>query len=461
MRPKHTLLKLLGLLVAFALVAAACGSDTDSAEDAAADIASEVTDNSAGSDEDSADESATDEVEEAVEAPAEEAAEEEVAADETDDAESAADAGIASGDPVLVGWIGTATIAGQDAFDAMTDGFDAATIGINSDGGIDGRPIEVVVCDDLGDPNLSVECAQELIDAGVVSFVGNFSPFGAAINPVIAEAGLAVIGGGLYTPGDFGVESLYATNGGAFTAGAGGPVACVLVGGTQLGLFHNAGPTGEQVIPLVEGFVTGPRDGVDLVAVEPIALDQADFAPAVAKVLGANPDCITAGVSLPLVPPLIEALRAQGYDGRIQVPGDFNTPDRLIAALGENANNLVLADIYDQTSAGYADYVSAVAEVTGDDSAPLPLGVMAWLGLHVAADIMREVGTDAATITSSAPEVVVGYDTGGLTATPLDWSVPGENPLGITNLRDTSLTAREIVDGEVVFTGEWVPIFGG
>lgn len=414
--------KLLSLLLAFALIVAACSSDDDAAEE-------------------------TDEAEAADE-------------DATED-EAAGSDGELSGDPIFVGFVGTSVLAGQATFDAMVNGLEAAEAAINDAGGVDGRPIEVLICDDVGDPNLAVECAQQHIDAGVSTFVANITPFGDAVNPVIGEAGHVIIGGGLYTPGDFGVDFLYSTNGGAFTAGAGGPAACIIVGGTRLAIAYNDVPTGAQVPPLVESLVTGPREGVDLIHSEPIGFDQADFAPSAARILAEDPDCITAGVNLPQVPPLIQALRDQGYDGQIQIAGDFNSASSVIETLGDNANNVILADIYDQTSPGYADYVTAVAELTGDDAEPLSIGVMGWLGLLVAADVMREAGDDPAAIAAATPEVVVGYDTGGLTATPLDWSVPGTNPVGITNLRDVQVTAREIIDGEVVFPGEWQPIFAG
>jgi len=214
MGPTQRLLRLLGLLLAVAMIAAACGSDA--AEDATeADTTEEAAEaeEATEDDEEAMEEDA--EPEEAMEEESEEAMEE----DEPEEAMEEEEAAL-SGDPVQVGFIGTATIAGQAAFDAMTNGFDAATAKINSEGGINGSPIEVVVCDDLGDPNLSVECAQDLIDSGVVAFVANFSPFGTAINPVIGEAGLSIIGGGLYTAGDFGMPFLYSTNGGAVTAGA-------------------------------------------------------------------------------------------------------------------------------------------------------------------------------------------------------------------------------------------------
>ena len=467
MRPTR---RLLSMLLAFALIGAACGSDDDTDDQSSSDDTSGVTTEAdtgavdAGGDEPDDGES-TDEGE----APDDgEATDEGEGTDDgsddgaaTDDGEGSDEGTELSGDPVLVGFVGTSLIAGEASFDAVVNGMEAATIAINNDGGIDGRPIEVLICDDLGDPNLAVECAQQLIDAGVVTFVANFTPFGDAVNPVIGEAGYVIIGGGLFTPGDFGVEFLYSTNGGAFTAGAGGPVACIIVGGTRLVYAYVDVPAGAQVPPLVEALVTGPRDGIDLVHSEPIGFVQADFAPSAAKILGADPDCISAAVNLPQVPPLIQALRDQGYDGQIQIAGDFNTAEAVIEALGDAANNVVLADIYDQTSPGYAEYVAAVAETTGDNSPPLPLGAMGWLGLHVAADVIRAAGDDPAAIAAAIPEVVVNYDTGGLTATPLDWSVPGVNPLGITNLRDVSVMAREIVDGEIVFFGEWEPIFVG
>ena len=459
MRPSG---KLLSALLAFALLVAACGSDDQPDDQAGSTDTTEMPAEPAAQNDDQAGSTGT------TEAPAEPATENtEPSADNTGDGETtddghSSDEGAAlSGDPVLVGYVGTSVIAGEDAYNALINGLEAATIAINNDGGIDGRPIQVLVCDDQGDPNLALQCAQEHIDAGVVAFVANFTPFGEAVNPIIAEAGQVIIGGGIFTPGDFGIEHLYATNGGAFTAGAGAPVVCIIAGGSQLAYLYSDVPAGAQVPPLVEGLVTGPRDGIDLIHTEPIALDLADFAPAAAKVIAANPDCITVGLPLHQVPPMIQALRDQGYNGQLQIAGDFNTAEGVIAALGDAADDVALADIYDQSSPGYKEYVAAIAELTGDDSPPLSLGVMGWLGLHIAADVIRVAGDDPAAVAAATPEVVVDYDTGGLTATPLDWSVPGANPLGLVNVRDVHVIAREIVDGEVVFLGSWEPIFVG
>ena len=62
---------------------------------------------------------------------------------------------------------------------------------INSQGGIKGRPLEVTVCDDRGDPTQATSCARDAVRDGVVAGVGSFTFFGDAVVPVLRKADTA------------------------------------------------------------------------------------------------------------------------------------------------------------------------------------------------------------------------------------------------------------------------------
>ena len=58
---------------------------------------------------------------------------------------------------------------------------------INDRGGIQGRPLEVITCDDQGDPNVGANCARQAVDEGVIAVVGSFVFDASRIIPVLEE----------------------------------------------------------------------------------------------------------------------------------------------------------------------------------------------------------------------------------------------------------------------------------
>lgn len=65
---------------------------------------------------------------------------------------------------------------------------------INDQGGINGRPVEVIVCDEQFDPAIAATCARDAVAEGVVSVVGSFTYFAESIVPVIAESDITWFG---------------------------------------------------------------------------------------------------------------------------------------------------------------------------------------------------------------------------------------------------------------------------
>jgi ABC-type branched-subunit amino acid transport system substrate-binding protein len=65
---------------------------------------------------------------------------------------------------------------------------------LNSKGGIQGRPVEVIVCDEQFDAAVAAACARQAVEEGVVSVVGSFTYFAEAIVPVIAASDITWFG---------------------------------------------------------------------------------------------------------------------------------------------------------------------------------------------------------------------------------------------------------------------------
>lgn len=135
---------LTAMLAAFALFAAACG-DTDSGDEV---------------------------LSETVEAPTGEAP---------------------TGEPLRVMTVTTLNAAGP-TYQNIANTAKAYEEYINARGGIDGRPLEVTVCDELFDPAVATTCAREAVEKDMVSIVGSFTFFAESIVPVIAESDITWFG---------------------------------------------------------------------------------------------------------------------------------------------------------------------------------------------------------------------------------------------------------------------------
>ena len=154
--------KWLAVLAALALLVGACGSDDDSAD------TSEESESTAGAGED---------------------ADDSEAASDSDDAGGGEDAGATpDGEPIKIGALTSLTGPFTSWGIHVEAGMQMAVDDINAAGGVDGRPLELVVADDQSDPEEGVVQMERLIEDGVVAISGTISSgVGGATSPVAEE----------------------------------------------------------------------------------------------------------------------------------------------------------------------------------------------------------------------------------------------------------------------------------
>jgi branched-chain amino acid transport system substrate-binding protein len=100
----------------------------------------------------------------------------------------------ATGEPIRIGTINQETGPGG-AFPELTLADEAAIAFINTElGGVDGRPLELSVCDTEFSPERSTSCAQRFVQEGVVAVVGGLDVFGDGIG-VLERNGIPYVGG--------------------------------------------------------------------------------------------------------------------------------------------------------------------------------------------------------------------------------------------------------------------------
>ncbi|MEU1625896.1 ABC transporter substrate-binding protein [Streptomyces sp. NPDC020096] len=86
---------------------------------------------------------------------------------------------------------------------------------VNAEGGINGRPLKVLTCDEHNDTVRAERCAQQAVSAHAVAVVGSYSQFGQSSMASLENAGIPYLGGYGVAPEEFTSPLSYPVNGGA------------------------------------------------------------------------------------------------------------------------------------------------------------------------------------------------------------------------------------------------------
>lgn len=138
----------------------------------------------------------------------------------------------------------------------------AAIDAANDDGGIDGRPIELIICDTKMDPNAAAACGRKAIEEDVVAVVGGQSIFDSQLAPIVEEAGIPMIGPIALSPQVFNGSLTYCHTAQTSTSLALMPAVAKQIGVTKLSLVIIGGT------PLTESNTEAFEDGVEEAGLE-------------------------------------------------------------------------------------------------------------------------------------------------------------------------------------------------
>lgn len=175
---------------------------------------------------------------------------------------------------------------------------------VNSEGGIDGRDLRVITCNESNDSVRAAACAKRAKDEGAVAVVGSYSQHGHVFLPHLESVGIPYLGGYGVTEEEFSSPLSYPVNGGqpALLAGSGQQLAkeCEKVSlvrpdtaaGDELPLLFNAGLSTEKREPATD--VRAPEDSANYTAEAERALESAGSGAAAPGAAGSAGACVTA-----------------------------------------------------------------------------------------------------------------------------------------------------------------------
>jgi branched-chain amino acid transport system substrate-binding protein len=418
--------------LAFALVpifvVAACGGDADDAGDSASATTAAPAASVANS-----------------------AAPEATSAPDTTESAGTTEAGSPSGEPIVIYQflpIDTPTLS----YPQVNDGAQAAVQSINASGGIQGRPLELVLCDDKMDPAIAAACAQEAVDSDAVGAVGSVGVQGPQIFPILEEANFPSLLATSTNPSDTNSPMAFPLNLGSRVFAA------------QPALYFNLlDPDPESAVVVISelpGYEArvaffedySERQGVELLDTVLIPANTADLSPIVSAVGAADPDVIYGSMGATDLVKFWPAMASQGLDIPMMTTSTGVSAD-VIAAGGDAADNTYLIDTYPPVSSdenGVPQFRRDFADHMPDKDLSAD-ALRGWGGVRafeayaetIEGEITRESFLDALS-------TVRGLDV--LWWNDLDFTEPGpfaDSPRVIV----TTVYAYDIEDGEIHDTG--------
>jgi ABC-type branched-subunit amino acid transport system substrate-binding protein len=375
---------------------------------------------------------------------------------------NAGSGGAASGGSVINVGI-TGIFSAGPGYPGIPEAAQARVDSINAAGGIGGRKLKLISCNDDLNVNTAVACAQKLVQAKVVALLSPLSAFGNEIYPVFNNAHIPVIGTTTGTPSDATFPASFPITVGALGGFAGMPAALRSEGATKVGLLDEGdlGPVtlaneadfaaGEKA----SGFSAGPAIGVPGTAT--------DFGPYVAKALkdGVN------GLGLYLGNATSEAQLAQAIlqqDPKMKIViAGFGINSQVISALGATASHLKVV-LWGQPATATSE--PGIAMFDADmkkyaSSAPLnDLDIQAWSAVWLFQRVAGGLGKDiTGASVLAAMNKLHNMSMGGIYP-PLTTTTTCSTCDGATRMFNPTIVVGEIVGGKVVAVdGKFVSAF--
>ncbi len=284
---------------------------------------------------------------------------------------------------------------------------EASAEAFNSRGGLNGRCIEMITCDDKADPNQAVQCARDLVEEGIVATINDTTSFGAAdVIAVFTEASIPrfAISPGipeLQDPLSYGIDA----------GGIGTSIMMVPplldAGHTKIAIIRVDAAAATALKGLYEGSFAD--EGAEFVADLPVPAGTTDYSQFIlaAEAAGAT------GVVMPIGGQEgIQVLEAAAeLDSELEFSSSLGTfPYSDIAGLGDYASHLTL-----NAAIPPATNDNPAVQLIIEDLAPSGIEALqvenlkaspmrSWVGMYAFLTIMRDANPDeitAATVTEA------------------------------------------------------------
>jgi branched-chain amino acid transport system substrate-binding protein len=259
---------------------------------------------------------------------------------------------------------------------------------VNDNGGIAGRPLEVIFCDDRADPAEAANCARQAVDEGVVANVGSFTIDMSRAIPIMEENSVAWFGACCPIVAQENTSPI------SFPMGC---VACFPTA-AAIKMVEDGCQSIVQIygdLPVADVFAGLFANGYTSVGLDPsglkvvkIPIEPGDYSSQAAQATSPEVDCLFANISEINWPPLITALNGVGATPRLYGPqGNLNAV--IAEQFPAETEGAIVVNVYPNIAADvWADYREALETYNAAD---LDWNSLAGLGTWAAFTAFRQI----------------------------------------------------------------------
>ncbi|MFI6709101.1 ABC transporter substrate-binding protein [Nonomuraea sp. NPDC050478] len=300
-----------------------------------------------------------------------------------DVAPDAAPAAAASSEAAPLKLVGILTVSAPSVgFPDQAAAIEAAVSAANDSGGIAGRKVELTVCNDQADPNVSAKCAQDAVAQGAIAVIGGLSVGGSGMVPVLEQAGIPLLSHPI-NPLEFTSQASWPIPGGTPVSFSGAAIGLVKTYGCKkVDAITQSLPSSIASADFADAGLKSL--GMKLNAKIAVPTTNADYGAPVAQVVSNGADCVVIALPPGEAGKAITALGA-GAPGVKAGLAAASLTQALIDQVGKPAEGVLLSDSFlpvNSDEAGMVAFRDAMKKYQ-PDAKPTSAGVVVWSALAV------------------------------------------------------------------------------
>jgi ABC-type branched-subunit amino acid transport system substrate-binding protein len=317
----------------------------------------------------------------------------------------------------------------------------------NADGGVNGRVLSVVTCDDRGEAAGELECARRAVAMGVSAVVGAIGVHPEQALPVLRAAGIPYLGPVAPAAEDFTDPIAFPITGGTAVQVTGAAVTAAGQGCRRVGLLVGSGAAAASLAGFARAGLAGSPAVLTGTGIAPAGLGSVD--PAV-DAAATGSDCLLLATGAQTTERVLGTLDRRPARPRLFTIGAGYSRE-VAAQYPDLAGSVLSCDSFPPVSdPAWQPYRDALARVPGGASVQTDGEVArgAWAAFEVFLQVGRRLVSFDAAALLAALRSADPVDTGGLLA-PLDLAHDVAAP-GMSRLSNPSVTVLRYAGGDLV-----------
>ncbi|WP_345424233.1 ABC transporter substrate-binding protein [Pseudonocardia xishanensis] len=171
------------------------------------------------------------------------------------------------------------------------DAAQAAVDSINAAGGINGKQIDLIICNDKRDPNQAAQCARDAVSQNVVAVISASINFSDQVLPVLQRADIAYLKAAPTGPDEYSNDDSFPLTGGTLSDAGSAGIAMRTEGCVKPATIASPA-TSSQFVGKAYGWGYQSAGGAPIDINLTVPLNSPDYAPTIASLESQGIDCV-------------------------------------------------------------------------------------------------------------------------------------------------------------------------